>query len=54
MKDGVHGQHFPSNYVTRAAAKQWVTSTGTNFYEHGMQALVHCWCMAKGGDYVEK
>jgi len=34
----------------------WVTSTGTDFYKHGMQTLVHCWwkCIANGGDYVEK
>jgi len=25
-------------------AQQWFTSTGTEFYyDHGMQALVHCW-----------
>jgi len=33
-----------------------VTSAGTDFYEHDMQALVHWWqkCTANGGDYVEK
>ena len=36
--------------------KQWVTSVGVDFYEHGMQALVYCWqkCLANGGDYIEK
>jgi len=35
---------------------QWATSTGADFYTHGMQALVHCWwkCIANGGDYTEK
>ena len=39
-----------------AAVKQWVTSTGPDFYECGMQALVHNWrkCIANGGGYVEK
>ena len=33
-----------------------VTSTGADFYEHGMQALVHRWqkCIANGGDFVKK
>ena len=35
--------------------RQWVTSTGADFYKCGMQALVHHWwkCIANGGDYVE-
>ena len=38
------------------AVKQWTTSAGADFYECGMQALVHRWrkCIANGGDYVEK
>ena len=33
-----------------------VTSTGTDFYKHSMQAFVHCWqkYTASGGDYAEK
>jgi len=27
MKDGLHGQHFPSSGAIVAAVKQWVTST---------------------------
>ena len=42
MKDGLHGQHFPSNNTIIATVKQWVTSDGTDFYKHDMQALVHC------------
>ena len=36
--------------------RQWVMSTGADFYEHGMQTLVHCWqkCIASGSDCVEK
>jgi len=36
--------------------EQWATSAGADFYERGMQALVHRWrkCIANGGDYVEK
>ena len=36
--------------------QQQVTSTGADFYEHGLQALLHpCQkCIANGGDYVEK
>ena len=56
MKDGLCGQHFPSNNVVIAAVKQWTTSAGADFYERGMQALVHRWrkCIANGGDYIEK
>jgi len=32
MKDGLHGQHFPSNNVTKAAAKKLVNSTGADSY----------------------
>ena len=53
MKGGLHGQHFPRNNAIIAAVKQWVTSIGADFYEHGMQALVHHWwkCRANGGDF---
>ena len=56
MKDGLHGQHFPSNDAVVWAVKQWATSTGADFYERSMQALVHRRrkCIANGGDYVEK
>jgi len=42
--------------VIIAAVKQLVISTGTDFYEHGIKAHVHCWqkCIINGGDYVEK
>ena len=40
MKDGLHGQHFPSYYAVVRAVKQWATSAGAGFYERGMQALV--------------
>jgi len=33
MKDGLHGQYFPSHNVIIAALKQWVTSAGTDIYE---------------------
>lgn len=42
MKDGLHGQHFPSNDTLIAPVKQWVISDGGDFYECGIQALVHC------------
>ena len=34
---------------------QWVTFTGADGYDHGMQALVHHWqkCIANGGTSVE-
>jgi len=56
MEDGLRGQHFPSYDAIVRAMKQWVTSAGANFYELGMQALVHRWrkYIANGGDYVEK
>jgi len=56
MKDGLRGQHFPNNDAVVRTAKQWATTAGADFYECGMQALVHCWrkCIASGGDYVEK
>jgi len=55
MKDGLRG-HFPSNDAVVRAVKQWATSAGADFYECGMQALVHRWqkSIANGGDYVEK
>jgi histone-lysine N-methyltransferase SETMAR len=55
IKDGLH-RHFPSNDAVIRAVKQWATSTGADFYECGMQALVHHWrkCTANSGDYVEK
>jgi hypothetical protein len=56
MKDGLHGQHFPSYDAVIQAVKQWATSAGADFYESGMQALVHRWqkCIVSGDDYVEK
>ena len=56
MKEGLCGQHFPSNNAVVQAGKQWATSTGADFYECSMQALVHHWqkCMASGGDYVKE
>ena len=56
MKDELHGQHFPSNDADVRAVKHWATSTGSDFYECGMQALVPSWrkCRANHGDYVEK
>jgi len=41
VKNGVYGQHFPSNNAVLASMKQWVTSAGADFYKHGMQAFVH-------------
>ena len=56
MKDGLHGQHFPSDYSVIATVKHWITSTGADCYQCGMQALVHRWwkCIANSGDYVDK
>ena len=55
VKDGLHGQDFPSNYVTVAAVIYWVTSTGVDFCKyivqtHSSLAKMHI----NGGDYVEK
>jgi hypothetical protein len=54
-KGGLRGQHFSNKDDVVRAVKQWATSAGADFYERGMQALVHRWrkCIAKGGDYVE-
>lgn len=56
MKDGPHGQRFPSKAIIKAAVKQWVTSTGADFYEHGMKAFIHHWPkhIANVGVYTEK
>jgi len=43
MKDGLHGQHFPSNYAIKAAAKMWISSACAEVYENDMQAFVLCW-----------
>jgi len=42
--------------VTSTSRSQNGTSPGADFYECGMQALVHRWrmCIANSGDYVEK
>ena len=55
MKGGLHGQHFLINDSVIAAVKKRITSTGVNFYECGMQALVHRWqkYTATGGGYVK-
>jgi hypothetical protein len=56
MKDGLHGQHFPTNDTVIRAVKQWATPTGADFYERDLQALVRRWlkCIGSGSDYVEK
>ena len=56
MEDGLCGQHSPSYDAIVRAVKQWATSAGADFYELGVQALVHRWrkCIANGGDCVEK
>ena len=56
MKDGLRGQYFPSKDAVVRAVKQWTTAACADFYECGVQALVHrCRkCIANGGDYVEK
>ena len=56
MKDGLRGQHFPTNDAVIRAVKQWATSAGEDFYKHDMHALVHRWrkCIANSGYYVEK
>lgn len=36
MKYGLCGEHFPSNDVTIAVVKQWVISTGADFWRCGM------------------
>jgi hypothetical protein len=41
MKCGLCGQHFPLYFAFLRAVKQWASSAGADFYEHGMQALVH-------------
>ena len=47
---------FLRNALARVAVKHWVTSNGSDCYEHGMLALVQRWqkCRANGGDCVEK
>jgi hypothetical protein len=56
MKDGLRGQHFPSNDAVVRAVKLWATSAGADFSERGIQAVFRRWrkCIANGGDYVEK
>ena len=34
------GQNFPSDETVMAAVKQWVNSTGADFYECNMQVFV--------------
>ena len=56
MKDGLRGQHFPDSDAVIAAVKSWLASASPDFYERGIQALVHRWqkCVTNGDDYVEK
>lgn len=52
MKDKLCGQHFPSKDAIIAAVKQWVASTGGDFYELGMLALSDYWQKYRAnGDY---
>jgi hypothetical protein len=41
MKVGLRGKHFPDNDAIIAAVRKWLASAGADFYEHGIQALVH-------------
>jgi hypothetical protein len=43
-------------FFAKKARLQWATSAGADFYECGMQALVHRWqkCIANGGYDVAK
>ena len=45
-----------SAVVTATWKTSCVPESRADFYEHGMQAFVHCWrkCIANGGDYVEQ
>lgn len=43
MKDGLREEDYPGNSIIVAALREWVTSTGVEFDDHGMQALVHRW-----------
>ena len=43
INDGLHGQHFTSNYAIISTVKQGVTCSGTDFYKGDMQAPVHRW-----------
>jgi len=56
MKDGLYRQHFSSNDAVIAAVKQWISSSGADFYVCSMQVLVHClWkCTANSGNNIEK
>ena len=53
VKIGLCGYHFPIDDIIIAAMKVWVNSIGADFYEHGIQALVHRWwkCIASSGDW---
>jgi hypothetical protein len=48
--------HFAIYDAVIAAVRKWLASSGADFYERGIQALVHRWqkCIMNGGDYVEK
>lgn len=41
VKDELPGEHSPSKEALTAAVKLWIPSTGAEFYECGMRALVH-------------
>jgi len=54
VKDGLHGQHLPSNGTIIAAVKHWVTSAGADFDECG---IVHWFIdslLVKMHGYVER
>ena len=56
LKEIFRGQHFVDNNVVIDAVKNWTATVGREFYQRGIQALVHRWkkCIEKGGDYVNK
>ena len=43
IKDRLRRRYYPDNDTVTSAEKKWAVSTGINFYERSMQALVDQW-----------
>ena len=52
----LRGQHFVDNNTLIDAVKKWTATTGREFYQSGIQALIHRWktFIENGDDNVKK
>ena len=56
MKEGLRGNRYGNDNEVKTAVLNWLRHQPAEFYNTGIDALVHRWTVAleRGGDYVEK